>query len=116
MGVKAYNLGFAPRLGVAYQLQEHTVVRAGYGRSFSPAGLGAVFGQAPDYDPPVTIPQQVNQNNNYAAVFSLRSEEHTSELQSHSDLVCRLLLEKKKKKNKTNNKETKDYNHANRAA
>src|SRR5438132_9154778 len=28
---------------------------------------------------------------------SARSEEHTSELQSHSDLVCRLLLEKKKK-------------------
>src|SRR5260221_9865691 len=26
----------------------------------------------------------------------IRSEEHTSELQSHSDLVCRLLLEKKK--------------------
>src|SRR5206468_5960817 len=30
----------------------------------------------------------------------VRSEEHTSELQSRSDLVCRLLLEKKKKKNK----------------
>src|SRR5260221_10970291 len=29
---------------------------------------------------------------------SRRSEEHTSELQSHSDLVCRLLLEKKKQK------------------
>src|SRR5260221_8942309 len=29
---------------------------------------------------------------------SPRSEEHTSELQSHSDLVCRLLLEKKKKR------------------
>src|SRR5437773_3326601 len=29
-----------------------------------------------------------------------RSEEHTSELQSHHDLVCRLLLEKKKKKKK----------------
>src|SRR5260221_9156210 len=28
-----------------------------------------------------------------------RSEEHTSELQSHSDLVCRLLLEKKNKRN-----------------
>src|SRR5260221_9239227 len=27
----------------------------------------------------------------------LRSEEHTSELQSHSDIVCRLLLEKKKR-------------------
>src|SRR5260221_1978594 len=30
------------------------------------------------------------------SVPRLRSEEHTSELQSHSDLVCRLLLEKKK--------------------
>src|SRR5437867_9445545 len=30
-----------------------------------------------------------------------RSEEHTSELQSPYDLVCRLLLEKKKKKNET---------------
>src|SRR5437588_6773522 len=34
---------------------------------------------------------------NLAKCF-VRSEEHTSELQSHSDLVCRLLLEKKKKK------------------
>src|SRR5688572_31796193 len=31
-----------------------------------------------------------------------RSEEHTSELQSQSNLVCRLLLEKKKKKKTTN--------------
>src|SRR5260221_2244900 len=34
-----------------------------------------------------------------------RSEEHTSELQSHSDLVCRLLLEKKKKKTRHEHKE-----------
>src|SRR5438034_1988159 len=34
-----------------------------------------------------------------------RSEEHTSELQSHSDLVCRLLLEKKKKRKKKSQKE-----------
>src|SRR2546430_5718601 len=33
-------------------------------------------------------------------VAVLRSEEHTSELQSQSNLVCRLLLEKKKKKKK----------------
>src|SRR5436190_19566757 len=32
-----------------------------------------------------------------ARAADARSEEHTSELQSHSDLVCRLLLEKKKK-------------------
>src|SRR5690242_21120303 len=37
-----------------------------------------------------------------------RSEEHTSELQSHVNLVCRLLLEKKKKKKrKSNNEENK---------
>src|SRR2546427_5815453 len=33
-----------------------------------------------------------------ASTSSLRSEEHTSELQSQSNLVCRLLLEKKKKR------------------
>ena len=38
---------------------------------------------------------------------STRSEEHTSELQSHSDLVCRLLLEKKKKKKKIRKKKKK---------
>src|SRR2546430_8409033 len=32
-----------------------------------------------------------------SALRALRSEEHTSELQSQSNLVCRLLLEKKKK-------------------
>src|SRR5216683_6533297 len=36
-----------------------------------------------------------------------RSEEHTSELQSRSDLVCRLLLEKKKKQGKNATKQTK---------
>src|SRR5260370_11671707 len=36
----------------------------------------------------------------YHLSSNLRSEEHTSELQSHLNLVCRLLLEKKKNKNK----------------
>src|SRR2546430_12081135 len=35
------------------------------------------------------------------ALFKSRSEEHTSELQSQSNLVCRLLLEKKKKESPT---------------
>src|SRR5206468_8763278 len=45
--------------------------------------------------------QQVMLNlmmNAIEAMIQVRSEEHTSELQSRSDLVCRLLLEKKKKK------------------
>src|SRR5438477_13212024 len=36
----------------------------------------------------------------WRTVLKNRSEEHTSELQSHVNLVCRLLLEKKKKKKK----------------
>src|SRR3989440_5246980 len=39
----------------------------------------------------------------------LRSEEHTSELQSRSDLVCRLLLEKKKKKQYRHQEATRHY-------
>src|SRR2546430_9277541 len=39
-----------------------------------------------------------------------RSEEHTSELQSQSNLVCRLLLEKKKQSQKTNRKFSRKHN------
>src|SRR5438034_8624195 len=38
-----------------------------------------------------------------AGVPLVRSEEHTSELQSHSDLVCHLLLEKKKQQDEVGN-------------
>src|SRR2546426_7788871 len=41
----------------------------------------------------------------HVAVTKTRSEEHTSELQSPCNLVCRLLLEKKKKKNTTRSTE-----------
>src|SRR2546427_8388365 len=43
-----------------------------------------------------------------------RSEEHTSELQSQSNLVCRLLLEKKKTNNKTLDDETQTEHRAHR--
>src|SRR5690606_34248701 len=39
----------------------------------------------------------------FESICNLRSEEHTSELQSRENLVCRLLLEKKKKNIKTSN-------------
>src|SRR5436190_18608995 len=47
--------------------------------------------------------------------IGFRSEEHTSELQSHSDLVCRLLLEKKKKNitKLNNNTRQKTLSHTN---
>src|SRR3712207_8516730 len=50
-------------------------------------------------------PSARTRNSMEVAVVQLRSEEHTSELQSRQYLVCRLLLEKKKK-----NKTTKTYN------
>src|SRR5260370_14938719 len=45
----------------------------------------------------------------HAATARVRSEEHTSELQSHLNLVCRLLLEKKK-----NNTATHSHHHVHR--
>src|SRR2546430_7024553 len=45
------------------------------------------------------IPQRGEQPLVAGQARAERSEEHTSELQSQSNLVCRLLLEKKKKKN-----------------
>src|SRR5690349_23195596 len=44
------------------------------------------------------IPLRVINKTNRKPIKNHRSEEHTSELQSRRDLVCRLLLEKKKKK------------------
>src|SRR2546422_2796896 len=41
--------------------------------------------------------EQWNDSRPRAGIYALRSEEHTSELQSRLHLVCRLLLEKKKK-------------------
>src|SRR2546427_3620010 len=47
----------------------------------------------------VTSPMEEKPTSGSRALKHDRSEEHTSELQSQSNLVCRLLLEKKKKKN-----------------
>src|SRR5688572_30873021 len=43
------------------------------------------------------LPPRAHQSRRRRGVLRGRSEEHTSELQSQSNLVCRLLLEKKKK-------------------
>src|SRR5438874_7057195 len=51
-------------------------------------------------DPTPLIFPGVNDDGTFHDLVHVRSEEHTSELQSRRDLVCRLLLEKKKKKNK----------------
>src|SRR5688572_31417727 len=55
---------------------------------------------------PVQIRKRGGKPSRSRKSHSGRSEEHTSELQSQSNLVCRLLLEKKKKKKKQSNQYT----------
>src|SRR2546421_8997287 len=57
----------------------------------SPATIGDLIFRSEEWNPSIELYKSCG----------TRSEEHTSELQSRSDLVCRLLLEKKKKKQTT---------------
>src|SRR2546427_3037287 len=77
-----------------------TLFRSGWFGAFSLA-LQQVDASKPPFDrggfvaqAPQQLPGGVFQE---STVVTVRSEEHTSELQSQSNLVCRLLLEKKKK-------------------
>src|SRR5690606_41266925 len=71
--------GFARRDGIDHQIHRNTLYK------FAPRDLGAVWRK--DGTP---------LRRTSVAVIRVRSEEHTSELQSRENLVCRLLLEKKK--------------------
>jgi hypothetical protein len=54
---------FAPRLGVAYQLTEKTVVRAGYGRSYDIGVFGSNFGHTVTQNLPVLLKQNFDASN-----------------------------------------------------
>src|SRR5256886_3388964 len=86
----ADKLRFMPRLAIAYRPfnNDRMVFRAGAGM-YNITTLGSIF-----YALTGTIQAGTQKFNNQEN----RSEEHTSELQSQSNLVCRLLLEKKKQK------------------
>src|SRR5437773_6300443 len=84
-----------PRLGIpAYTYWNealHGVARSGEATVFPQA-----IGMAASWDKALLLAE--GKTIAVEARAKYRSEEHTSELQSHHDLVCRLLLEKKKKK------------------
>src|SRR5437588_2851078 len=72
----------------------------------SPAATGPVRTHDPRTgaahgSPCAAPPAATSEHATSTATIAWRSEEHTSELQSHSDLVCRLLLEKKKNEEPT---------------
>lgn len=60
---------FAPRLGVAYQLNPKTVVRLGYGRSFDVGVFGTVFGHTVTQNLPVLANQNVGGGDNKGTAF-----------------------------------------------
>jgi hypothetical protein len=64
-------LNFAPRLGVAYELDKKTVLRGGYGRSYDTGVFGSIFGHAVTQNLPVLQEQQLNPPNNFNSVFNL---------------------------------------------
>src|SRR5438034_8757823 len=68
--------------------------RAQVVRSCSPTLIALACGEPPCVR--ATLAHRFAVEPAQACAGSTRSEEHTSELQSHSDIVCRLLLEKKK--------------------
>ena len=65
------SLNFAPRLGIAYQLGERTVVRAGYGRSYDLGVFGSVFGHTVTQNLPVLAIQNLSAASASDRVFTL---------------------------------------------
>jgi hypothetical protein len=56
--------GFDPRIGVMYQIDDKTVIRAGYGRSFDTGVFGSIFGHVVTQNLPVLADQSFNQSGN----------------------------------------------------
>jgi hypothetical protein len=71
LNVTTSNKLFAPRLGVAYQLNPKTVIRTGYGRGFNLGVFGSIFGHNVTQNLPILGIQSVQPANNFDSVFSL---------------------------------------------
>lgn len=61
----------APRIGLTYQYNDKTVIRAGYGRSFDIGIFGSIFGHTVTQNLPVLSNQQINQPSTTQAAFTL---------------------------------------------
>jgi hypothetical protein len=71
MGQTVNLSDFGPRVGFSYQLDNKTVIRAGYGRSFAQANYGAIFSQVPVENPPIYGTQNLVAPTQTASVFNL---------------------------------------------
>src|SRR5260370_28350830 len=82
-GCPIFGAFFAPKVGMYKLTQPALAVVLALACSFPPS------------KEPSLRPERTKSPTSALAHWGLRSEEHTSELQSHLNLVCRLLLEKK---------------------
>jgi hypothetical protein len=71
MGQTTNLSDFGPRVGFSYQLNNKTVIRAGYGRSFAQANYGSIFSQVPVENPPVYGTQNLTPTSTTGTVFNL---------------------------------------------
>lgn len=71
MGWHPATNAWNPRLGVAYQLNSKTVIRAGYGRSFDLGVFGSIFGHVVTQNLPVLANQELNTGSLTGYVFCL---------------------------------------------
>jgi hypothetical protein len=62
---------FAPRIGIAYQATQHTVIRTGYGRGYDIGIFGSVFGHNVTQNVPVLAIQSEQPAQNFLSVFTL---------------------------------------------
>ena len=62
---------FAPRIGMAYQINKKTVIRAGYGWSYDLGVFGSNFGHNVTQNPPVLSQQNLVPANGFSGVFTL---------------------------------------------
>jgi hypothetical protein len=65
------SLNWGPNVGATYQLNETTVIRLGYGRSYDMGVFGTTFGHSVTQNLPVLASQQVVGANNFESVFTL---------------------------------------------
>ena len=67
------SANWAPRIGATYQLDDKTVVRGGFGRSYDIGVFGSLFGHTVTQNLPVLLAQENNSPNDFAAVFNLKN-------------------------------------------
>jgi outer membrane receptor protein involved in Fe transport len=65
------KLNWAPRLGATYQVDERTVLRGGYGRSYDIGVFGSLFGHSVTQNLPVLAVQELRAPSNFDRVFTL---------------------------------------------